>query len=86
MIDINKKLDIKFEQQIEGLTDKEKEFFRNSKNYYMKIYEFLKPLMIAVAMFWLFNRIKNTIGFYDAIYVVAVAQLVFLRMILSKLS
>jgi hypothetical protein len=81
------KLEKIFDNQISQLGEKEQIFFRKFKNNAFNIYNnILKPVLWAIFLFWLFARIKNTIGIQEAFYVQGVVIIIFLRLIASRLA
>ena len=85
-MDIMGKMDEQFENVISSLTEKEQMWLRNFKLNMFNIYnQYIKPILIAIFMFWLFTRIKNTLGIEEATYIALVVILIFLRNISSKI-
>jgi hypothetical protein len=81
-----KRLNDMFEDKIKDLSDKEQIFFRNLKNKSFTIYETIKPILIAIGLFWIFTRIKHAIGLQEAFYVQGIVIIILLRMIASRLA
>jgi hypothetical protein len=69
-----------------NLSEREMKFFRWLKTLTFGVYNFVKPLAIGLLMLYIFNNLKNVMGMQEAIYIALVVQIIFLRMILSKLS
>jgi hypothetical protein len=81
------KLDDIFDNQIKQLNPKEQVFFRKLKNNIFTIYNnILKPILWAIALFWLFGRIKNIVGYPEVFFVQGVVIIIFLRLIASRLA
>lgn len=80
------KMEDMFEKQVSQLTEKEQNVVRWIKDKIFIGYDFIKPFLIAVAMFWIFDRIKKAVGFQDALYVCVVIIIIFLRLIYSKIG
>lgn len=76
----------KFDQKISTLSEKEQKVFRTIKKWTFGLYTTLKPFAIAIAMFWIFNRVKLAVGLQEAMFIAVVTIIIFLRMILAKLS
>lgn len=79
-------LDKKFDDMCSNLTKKEEQFFRNVKDKFSKVYSFIKPFLLGIAIIYIFTRIKKRIGFEDAFYLTNVIIIIFLRLIYTKLS
>lgn len=80
------RLDNKFEDMIAPLSDKERIGIRGIKNFIMSFYtNFLKNILIAIFMFWLFTKIKTAIGLQEAMFIQMTTIIVFLRIINSKI-
>lgn len=78
-------MDKVFEDKISTLSDKEKGFLRSVKSNILWIYNsYVKPLLIAIFMFWLFAKIKNVVGLQEAIFIQLTVIIIFLRVISSK--
>ena len=79
-------LDKKFDEQIGQLSEKEQGFMKNVKTFMFSGYNnYIKPILIAIFMFWLFTKIKNTIGWQDTIFVQLTVIIILLRVISSKI-
>ena len=76
-----------FDKQIDQLTDKEKVFWLKAKNFIFKGYNSLiKPILIAIFMFWLFDKIKNVVGIQEAMFIQLTVIIIFLRIISSRIK
>lgn len=81
------KMEKQFEKTISSLSEKEQNTMRAIKNNIFVIYNgYLKPILIAFFMFWLFGKIKNIVGLQETVYVLLVVIVILLRALLSKLS
>lgn len=79
-------LEKRFEKIISELPENERVFVRNIKIWMFKIYNsFIKFILWAVFLFWLFDRIKKAIGIQEAIYVQLTVIILYLRLIASRL-
>jgi len=76
----------KFDNQINQLGEKEAKFFRGFKKWMFQIYNgVLKPVLWAIFLFWMFNRIKGLVGIQEAFYIQGIVIILFLRIIASRL-
>ena len=79
-------MDKHFEKLISVLSEKERIFLRNVKNGMLTIYNnLLKPILWAIFLFWLFTKIKDSVGLQEAFYVQGIVIILFLRLIASRL-
>lgn len=79
-------LDKHFEKTISTLSEKEQGFLRSAKKNILSIYNsWVKPILIAIFMFWLFTKIKNVVGLQEAMFVQLTVIIIMLRMISSKM-
>ena len=86
-MDLMNELERKFENVIKDLPDNEKATLRSLKLKFFGLYNsLLKPLMIAIFLFWTFDKIKNLLGLQDAIFIQLTVIIILLRMLLSKFS
>ena len=84
MIDFFEK---KFDKAISDLSDKEQVFFRKLKYFVMNSYNSLiKPILIAMFLFWTFGKVKAIVGLEETIYIQLVVIIIFLRIIANRLS
>ncbi len=58
-------MDKRLEKIIKDLPYTEKQTIRNIKSKMFKAYEFVKPILMGLALFWIFFRIKTRVGFED---------------------
>jgi len=79
-------LEKQFDQKISTLTESEQKVFKTIKKWTFGLYTTIKPFVIAIAMFWIFNKVKLAVGMQEAMYIVMIMILIFLRMILAKLN
>lgn len=81
------KLEEIFNKQISYLKPSEQVIMRKLKNNAFKIYNnWIKPVLWAIFLFWLFTRIKNAVGLEEAIYIQGVVVIIYLRLIASRLA
>jgi hypothetical protein len=79
------KLENKFEDMIAPLSDKERLGIRGVKNFLFGLYNnLLKNILIAIFMFWMFEKIKNVVGLQEAMFIQMTTIIIFLRIINSK--
>jgi hypothetical protein len=84
---LENKMDDIVTKMTEKMPEKDRLDMFKMKNVLVKVFDnYLKPMVYAIAMFWLFNRVKGIVGLQDAIYICLVTIIVFLRMILVKVS
>ena len=80
-------LEQKFETKISGLSEKEQGVFRGIKNVIKNLYNnYIKPLLIAIFLFWIFGKVETLLGIQQAIFVQLTVVIILLRQILSKFS
>jgi hypothetical protein len=80
-------MDKHFEKTISSLTNKEQETARWLKRNMLSVYNtLLKPLLLAVFMFYLFTKIKNVVGLQEAMFIQLTVIIIMLRVIASKLG
>lgn len=84
-MDLMKKMDGKFEEVIKELDYDSRIKVRNFKNTMFGSYNFVKPLLIGLAMFWLMFRIEARVGLEQATFIVLILIAIFLRSLNSKL-
>jgi hypothetical protein len=76
-----------FEKKISSLGEKEQTFFRSIKNNIKGLYNnWIKPLLIAVFLFWIFGKVEKALGLQYAIFVQLTIIIILLRQLLSKFS
>jgi len=81
------KLENKFEKSISTLSEKEQNFFRKVKVGWMSVYNnWIKPILIAIFLFWLFNKINTAVGFQATILIQLTIIIIYLRGLSSKLG
>lgn len=83
---MNKKLEAIFDKQLEPLSEKEKSFFYGIKTKSEKIWKTLKPIALALAMFYVFGKIYKTVGHDYTIFILLVIVVILLRNLSSKLG
>ena len=86
MTSLMDRLDVKFEATIKELDSDSRVKVRNFKNLMFGSYNFVKPVLIAIAMFWLFYRIQARIGTQETILAVLILNAIFLRSLNKKLG
>jgi len=80
------KMDKKFEEVIKELDYDSRIKVRNFKNWMFRSYGMIKPLLIGLAMFFLFFRLEARIGWESTVLSVLILQAIFLRSLNSKLG
>lgn len=78
-------MDKSFEKQVCQLSEGEQKFVRGIKDKTSNIYSFMKPFLTAIALFWIFDRIRNRVGHEMAVYVCLVVIIIMLRLVFSRL-
>lgn len=79
-------MDKRLEKIIKDLPYNEKEIIRNIKTKMFKAYEFVKPIVMGLALFWIFYRIKARVGFEEAFFILGIMIVIFLRIIAGRLA
>ena len=80
------RMDDRLEKTIKDLPDNEKNVIRNIKSKMMSGYEFIKPVLLGLALFWIFYRIRDTVGIQEAFFIEGIVIIIFLRIIASRLA
>lgn len=76
----------KFDEKIKQLSESEQKTARGAKTFFFSAYNnYLKPILIAVFLFWTFDKVKNVVGIQEAVFIQITTIIVFLRMIVSKM-
>jgi hypothetical protein len=79
-------LDKRFEEKISVLSEKEQGVLRLVKNNVLFIYNnYLKPILIAIFMFWVFGKVKNIVGVQEAMFIQLTVIIIFLRVLTAKI-
>lgn len=77
---IQDKLSDKLRDMLKELNPKEQAFFLNLDKKFRKFTKnILSPILFAFATFFIFTRIKNRVGYDEAIFIVLVVQVLLLR-------
>lgn len=84
-MDLMKKMDGKFEEQLKELPYDMRVKIRKFKNTMFGGYNLIKPILIGLAMFWLMFRIEARVGIETATFIVLILIAIFLRSLNSKL-
>ena len=84
-MDLMKKMDGVFEEQLKELPYDTRLKLRKFKNWMFGSYNFVKPVLIGIAMFWLMFRIEARVGLETATFIVLILIAIFLRSLNSKL-
>lgn len=81
-------MDKQWEKALTKLNEKEQKFFRNIKKYLLDIgyNKILKPILIGIATFWIFNKLKTRLGLEDTIFIILIVIILYLRSISTKLG
>jgi len=75
-----------FDKQVNKLDEKEQKFALKVRSFIMTGYNnWVKPILSAVFMFWLFTKIKNAIGLEEATFILLIVIIIYLRIISRKL-
>jgi len=80
------KMNNKLEYTIKDLPENEQNVIRKIKDFLINGYEFIKPVVIGIFMFWLFYRIKDAVGIQETFFIQGVIIIIFLRVIASRLA
>ena len=75
-----------FDKQVNQLNEKEQKFVLKLRSFIFGTYNnWIKPLLSAIFMFFLFTNLKKIIGQEEATYILLIAILIYLRIISRKL-
>jgi len=81
------KMEDHLDGQVEQLDEKTQVWVYRIKNFIFDGYNnFIKPILIAVFLFFLFDNIKNLVGYEQAKYIQGIVVIIYLRLILKKLN
>lgn len=80
-------LEDKFEDMIAPLSDNERIKIRGIKNFILSLYNnFLKTILVAIFLFWLFEKIKKVVGIEEAMFIQMTTIIIYLRYISGKIA
>lgn len=75
------------DKQVEQLNEKEQIWVYRIKNFIFDGYNnWIKPILIAMFMFFLFTKIKNLVGLEEAMFIQLTVIIIYLRVISSKIK
>lgn len=75
-----------FDKQLNQLDEKEQKFALKVRSFIMTGYNnWVKPILSAIFMFWLFTNLRKVVGHEEAIFYLLIAILIYLRIISRKL-
>ena len=75
-----------FDKQLNKLNEKEQAVALKVRSFVMTGYNnWVKPILSAIFMFWLFTKLRNAVGLEDATYYLLIVIIIYLRILSRKL-
>lgn len=80
------KMEEMFDKQVNKLDEKEQKFALKLRTFIFSTYNnWIKPILSAIFMFFLFTKIKNSVGVEEATFILLIVIIIYLRIISRKL-